>query len=226
MKIKTKKMYKKAFTLAEILVTLAIFGVVFATLAPAVNTFNQEKENRIFRAKTGKAYSVLSEGLRAKYILTQERMVGNSDASNLVDYLVDEDKKIAGTIRVASFTDDGRGFKTQDGMVFAFRGDDCHINACFVVVDMDGQNRGRTKLSVAEMIEDENFEEFKTAGSLAAMDPQNGHPDIVVFMVKDGQVHPYTHYAAENMQMERNQNEAFQTTAISIQTGVLNLIQE
>lgn len=218
MKIKTKKIYKKAFTLAEILVTLMILGVVFAALAPTVNTFNQERKQEEYAAKTGKVYSLISEALRAQFVATHERMVGNPAADNLVGYITDS--TITGTIKIRD-DKDGEGFRTHDGMVFAIRGDNCHQQACFVIVDMDGQNNGITRRSIDEMLG--NFNVYKDASSEDAMDPDNGHSDIVVFMVKDGQIYPYTEYTAENMKMEMNQDADFQTSAINLQVIDLNI---
>ena len=76
-------MKKNGFTLIEILVTLAVMGVVFAAVAPTVNTFNQERQDKVYKAKTGKAYSIISEALRAQFVSTQQRMLGNGAASNL-----------------------------------------------------------------------------------------------------------------------------------------------
>ena len=122
MKLKMKKTYKEAFTLAEILVTLSILGIVFAALAPTVNTFNQERTEKAYQAKTGKAYSMLSESLRAKFVTTQRRMVGDPEAANLVDYITDGS---IGTIKFTNKLDNG--FKTQDGMTFAVSGNNCHL---------------------------------------------------------------------------------------------------
>ncbi len=220
MKIKMKKLYKKAFTLAEILVTLSIIGLVLAALAPTVNTFNQERKDKTYKAQTGKAYSVLSEALRAKFVSTQQRMVGNSDASNLVNYIADSET--VGTVKVINKA--SNGFKTQDGMVYAVRGTNCHKQACFLIVDMDGQDRGITQLSLDSMLA--NFNSYANASVDTAKDTKKGHSDIAVFMVKDGQVYPRSHYTAENMQMERNTDTSLATREIDIQFSELNLSQD
>lgn len=210
MKLKIKKTVKKAFTLAEILVTLSILGVVFAVLAPTVNTFNQERTEKEYRAKTGKAYSMLSEALRAKFVATHQRMTGNSEASDLVGYITDE---TVGTIKTIDIKAK-KGFKTQDGMVFAVKGTNCHEKACFVVVDLDGQNKGETQTTLANM-----------ATSYSKMTKAK-NPDIAVFMVKDGQVYPYTDYTAENLQMEANTDTDFATSKVNLQFNELNLITD
>ncbi len=212
MEIKIKKIYKKAFTLAEILVTLSILGVVFAALAPTVNTFNNERADKTYKAKTGKAYSVLSESLRAKFVTTQRRMVGNEDARNLVNYITDRSSGSVKTVRVS-----GNAFKTQDGMVFLVRGDNCHQNACFVVVDMDGQQKGSAR-NIATM--EANYNNYVNASVDRA---KENYSDIAVFMVKDGQVYPYTDYTADNMQMEKNTDTDLQTKEINLQFSELNL---
>lgn len=216
MKIKIKKTFKKAFTLAEILVTLAILGVVFAALAPTVNTFNQERTEKEYKAKTGKAYSLLSEALRARFITDQHRMAGNSDASNLVEYILDSN---SGAIKVTNRKDNG--FKTRDGMVFAVRGENCHEQACFVIVDLDGKKRGKTQLNLDNMID--NFSVYRDASLASAKDADDGHSDIVVFMVKDGQVFPHSRYAADNMQMKRSTDTDFATSEINLQVRELNI---
>ena len=216
MKIKTEKISKKAFTLAEILVTLSILGVVFAAVAPTVNTFNQERTEKTYKAKTGKAYSMLSDALRAKFLTTQKRMVGDPEASNLVDYLTDN---TVGSIKTINELDNA--FKTPDGMVFAVSGDNCHQHACFVIVDVDGQKKGITKKTVEEMIE--NFDVYRDAPIEEAKNQQNGHGDIAVFMVKDGQVYPYTRYTADNIQMDRNTVKSLATSEIDLQFSELNI---
>ncbi len=217
MKIKIKKAFKKAFTLAEILVTLSILGVVFAALAPTVNTFNEERAEKEYRAKTGKAYSVLSEALRAKFVATHQRMTGNSEASNIVNYITDG---TLGTVKTVNKIN-GSGFKTQDGMVFAASGSNCHERACFIIVDLDGQNRGRTRNNLKTMAS--SLGAYSKASAKSAKDPKTGHSDIVVFMVKDGQVFPFTDYTAENLQMEKNTNTTFTTSNVSLQFNELNL---
>lgn len=216
MKIKTEKISKKAFTLAEILVTLSILGIVFAAVAPTVNTFNQERTEKTYKAKTGKAYSMISDALRAKFLTTQKRMVGDAEASNLVDYLTDN---TVGSIKTTNKT--SNAFKTQDGMVFAVSGDNCHQHACFVIVDVDGQKKGATTKTVEQMIN--NFEVYEEATLEEAKSQQGGHGDIAVFMVKDGQVYPYTEYTADNMQMERNTVKSLATSEIDLQFSELNI---
>lgn len=224
MKLKIKKTVKKAFTLAEILVTLAVLGVVFAALAPTVNTFNQERSEKEYKAKTGKAYSVLSEALRARFIADKQRMVGNSAASNLVKYLTSttdgNGNKISGIVKTTKIKGDS-AFKTQEGMVFAVSGSNCHEGACYVIVDLDGQKRGKTKddsADVANLIS--NFSTYRDATANSA---KENHSDIVVFMVKDGQVFPHSRYTAENMQMQRTTSTALSTDKIDIQFSELNI---
>ena len=217
MKMKIKKIYKLAFTLAEILVTLTILGVVFAALAPTINTFNQERAEKTFRAKTGKSYSMISEALRARFAVDQQRMVGNVAASNLGNYLISGK---AGAIRFVNIKDNA--LKTPDGMVFAFIGDNCHKKACFIVVDMDGQKKGATS-KIEQMNTNFDNKVYQNASAEEAADPETGHADIAVFMVKDGQVYPYTDYTAENMQMAKNTNTTLQTQEMNLQLEQLNI---
>ncbi|MDD3236767.1 MAG: type II secretion system protein [Candidatus Gastranaerophilales bacterium] len=62
---------KKAFTLAEVLITLVIIGVIAALTIPALLNDTNKQE---YRTATKKAYSVLSQAVAQHYALTGENM--------------------------------------------------------------------------------------------------------------------------------------------------------
>ena len=112
-------------------------------------------------------------------------------------------------------------------MTFAVSGNNCHLHACYVIVDMDGQDKGRTTESLDDMID--NFDYYANADIEDAKNPQSGHGDIAVFMVKDGQVYPASSYTADNMHMEKDTTgtaETFNTSRIDIQFSELNINPE
>ncbi|MDD3238109.1 MAG: type II secretion system protein [Candidatus Gastranaerophilales bacterium] len=67
---------KKAFTLAEVLITLVIIGVIAALTIPALlNNTNKEE----YKTGVKKAYSVLSQAVQTHYALTGKRVEDVAD---------------------------------------------------------------------------------------------------------------------------------------------------
>ena len=75
-------MNKKAFTLAEVLITLAIIGVVAALSIPAVISNSQQQE---FKTGLRKAVSVLNSAITMNMALDGESPYDNA---NLFGYLM------------------------------------------------------------------------------------------------------------------------------------------
>ena len=67
---------KKAFTLAEILITLAIIGIVAALAIPAVLANAQQQE---YKTGLKKAVSVLNQAVMTNLALDDETPLTNSD---------------------------------------------------------------------------------------------------------------------------------------------------
>ena len=105
---------KRGFTLAEILITLAIIGVVAALTIPSVISNAQQQE---FKTGLKKAVSVLNEAIQTNIALEGETPYDNE---NLRDYLI----RHMSVIKSGIFVEDRskyRGnefFYTTDGMRF------------------------------------------------------------------------------------------------------------
>ena len=117
---------KKGFTLAEVLITLAIIGVVAAISIPSVISNSQQQE---FKTGLKKAVSVLNSAITMNMALDGESPYDNA---NLMGYLMKH-------MSVMSSTDDYLGvyasgsysnaaFFTTDGIRFEFRSGGTQIN--------------------------------------------------------------------------------------------------
>ena len=118
-------MVKKGFTLAEVLITLAIIGVVAAIAIPSVISNSQQQE---FKTGLRKAVSVLNSAITMNMALDGESPYDNA---NLMGYLM----KSMGILKTVVYIrseyavdfSEGQGgahnsaFWTTDGMRFEFR---------------------------------------------------------------------------------------------------------
>ena len=107
-------MSKKGFTLAEVLITLAIIGIVAALTIPSVISNYQQQE---FKTGLKKAVSVLNEAIQTNIAVDGETPYENS---NLFSYL----KRHMSVIKSINGTDSAYSwnlvFYTTDGMRFEF----------------------------------------------------------------------------------------------------------
>ena len=103
-------MFKKGFTLAEVLITLAIIGIVAALTIPSVISNAQQQE---FKTGLKKAVSVLNEAIQINISQDGETPYENS---NLFTYL----QRHMGVIKTAQSAEHGRNFVfyTTDGFRF------------------------------------------------------------------------------------------------------------
>ena len=115
---------KKAFTLAEVLITLAIIGVVAAISIPSVISNTQQQE---FKTGLRKAVSVLNSAITMNMAIDGETPYDNS---NLFGYLIkhmaimETTSRMAGkyyTIAPNGYNWDNWAFYTTDGMRFEVR---------------------------------------------------------------------------------------------------------
>ncbi|MDO5438358.1 MAG: type II secretion system protein, partial [bacterium] len=116
---------KKGFTLAEVLITLAIIGVVAAVSIPSVISNSQQQE---FKTGLRKAVSVLNSAITMNMALDGETPYDNS---NLMGYLMKHMAVIKSTDNMVKeyYVPDATGstpwrnsaFYTTDGMKFEFR---------------------------------------------------------------------------------------------------------
>ena len=114
---------KKAFTLAEVLITLAIIGVVAALTIPSVISNTQQQE---FKTGLRKAVSVLNQAITMNMALDGETPYDNKDTFN---YLIRHMSVLKTTSRLpyqytfrglgnTHATGYNAGFYTTDGMRF------------------------------------------------------------------------------------------------------------
>lgn len=113
-------MKKLGFTLAEVLITLVIIGVIAAMTVPTLmnNTNAQE-----FRSALKKAISGANQALTMHYALTSETAQDYTTASTLVNGIFKNRLSILDGTSTATFTNtsacnDGATFITADGIMF------------------------------------------------------------------------------------------------------------
>ena len=115
---------RKAFTLAEVLITLAIIGVVAALTIPSVISNSQQQE---FKTGLRKAVSVLNSAITMNMAIDGETPYDNS---NLFGYLIkhmaimETTSRMVGkyfTIAPNGYNWDNWAFYTTDGMRFEVR---------------------------------------------------------------------------------------------------------
>ncbi len=118
------KRFKKGFTLAEVLITLAIIGVVAAISIPSVISNSQQQE---FKTGLRKAVSVLNSAITMNMAIDGESPYDNA---NLYGYLMRHMAVIKSTMNlekeyavtpVAQWVFHNSAFYTTDGMRFEFR---------------------------------------------------------------------------------------------------------
>ena len=119
------KRFKRGFTLAEVLITLAIIGVVAAIAIPSVISNSQQQE---FKTGLRKAVSVLNSAITMNMAMDGESPYDNA---NLMGYLMKHMSVISSTTDVLGSSQvtasGGSGvafnsaFYTTDGMKFHFR---------------------------------------------------------------------------------------------------------
>ncbi len=111
---------KSAFTLAEVLITLAIIGVVAAITIPSVISNSQQQE---FKTGLRKAVSVLNSSITMNMALDGETPYDNA---NLMGFLMKHMAVTKSTVDLSSIYGNpsnarNSAFYTADGMRFEFR---------------------------------------------------------------------------------------------------------
>ncbi|MDO5438321.1 MAG: type II secretion system protein, partial [bacterium] len=130
---RVKQISKQAFTLAEVLITLAIIGVVAAVSIPSVISNSQQQE---FKTGLRKAVSVLNSAITMNMALDGETPYDNA---NLFGFLMRHMAVIESTTSLYGkyLTTDSSGWKkalnaafyTTDGMRYELRRGDIQLNA-------------------------------------------------------------------------------------------------
>ncbi len=126
---------EKGFTLAEVLITLAIIGVVAAISIPSVISNSQQQE---FKTGLRKAVSVLNSAITMNMALDGETPYDNA---NLMGFLMKHmaimesvtdmnDKYRTMSLYGGSYTN--AAFYTTDGMRYEFRKDNVRLNTLYL----------------------------------------------------------------------------------------------
>ncbi len=128
-------MKKTAFTLAEILATLTIIGVIAAITIP---NLNQTSQNNQYVAGCLKSYSVLSQmvtkmkvangpiGFGSLWTNEKELAKAMVEQLNVIDQSEDEaTRSDVKSLKGEESTLSGMSFTTADGMIYYFSKDDC-----------------------------------------------------------------------------------------------------
>ncbi|MDD3237979.1 MAG: type II secretion system protein [Candidatus Gastranaerophilales bacterium] len=140
-------MDKKAFTLAEVLITLVIIGVIAALTIPSLLNDTNDKE---IRTGVKKAYSMLSQAQEKEYSESgqcfKDIRESCADSNCLFENFYKKHFNIISTTAASSATacsniggdfGDGITFYTADGMAFSPKED-------LVIVDVNGDKKPNT----------------------------------------------------------------------------------
>ncbi|MBQ3102247.1 type II secretion system protein [bacterium] len=129
---------KQAFTLAEVLLVLAIIGVIAAVTIPAIMQQSSEKK---FAALAKKAQSTIQNAIDLKIAMVP---IGPAEYNNRIfAWLADGEDNGTNTLKAAKISNDSNVIQTADGMIlyqdatFTGRGDKLGIMPC-VYIDLNG----------------------------------------------------------------------------------------
>ncbi len=104
---------KQAFTLAEVLLVLAIIGVIAAVTIPAIMQQSSEKK---FATLAKKAQSTLQNAIDLKIATVP---IGPGDmGTNIFGWLLDGEDDGTNTLKAAKTSSNSRTIQTPDGMIF------------------------------------------------------------------------------------------------------------
>lgn len=124
-----------AFTLAEVLITLAIIGVVAAMTIPGVIVRTNQQE---FQTGYKKAISVLNQAITLNLAMDNESPEDITSQDELVDYLMRRTNVIQSDITAG----DNKAFYTADGFRYEVpttAAGNCTANdPCIIAVDVNG----------------------------------------------------------------------------------------
>lgn len=138
-----------AFTLAEVLITLAIIGVVAAMTIPGVIVRTNQQE---FKTGYKKAISVLNQAITMNLAMDNESPEDIASNADLIEYLMRRMNVIQSDVTAGT----NKAFYTADGFRFevptSAAGDCTADDPCIIAVDVNG-DRGpiskteRTKIT-------------------------------------------------------------------------------
>lgn len=142
---------KKAFTLAEVLLVLAIIGVIAALTVPNLVTSNMDKK---YVALAKKAQTTLQQAIDTKM---GDAAVGTNKMNHtdgLLHWLATAQGNVPGVLRVSNSNPDNRTFLTTDGILYdeITETSNCtNASPCRIAVDLDG-TAGITAGSITNML--------------------------------------------------------------------------
>ena len=187
------EMKKGAFTLAEVLLTLAIIGVVAAMTVPSLMTSTEDKK---LGAAAKKAYNTLQNAITLKQAQT-DLTPADTTGAQLMDFLCGETDD---NVQVLKFTEKlGQIVQTPDGIIMISTGGQCgsgeadegDVNDahCRVVVDVNG-SEGPHFSGVTSGTTAAGATIAPLSAQAAAGTYERGNRDIVMFRVNGTNVYP------------------------------------
>ena len=174
-----------AFTLAEVLITLAIIGVVAAMTIPGVIVRTNQQE---FKTGFKKAISVLNQAVTMNLAVDNESPADVSGQDELLEYLTRRMNVIKTDVTIG----DNKAFYTADGFRYEIannRNSNCSVaTPCVIGVDVNG-DRGP--------VSDTERGELATGQYPTSADDRT--PDFFAVMITDSTVQPYGAVAQRTM---------------------------
>ncbi|MDD3237862.1 MAG: type II secretion system protein [Candidatus Gastranaerophilales bacterium] len=173
-----EKNRKSAFTLAEVLITLVIIGVIAALTIPALlNNTNKEE----YRTGLKKAASMLQQAANLEYAETGRNSESFTNSQDWYDNFFSKRFNIVSSMPSSNSkaVHSGAGesgnltFYTADGMAFSINGAD---GGCAVIIDINGDKLpneftlSKDKLLDGYIITLENYNDATDKGTYGAMD--------------------------------------------------------
>ncbi len=198
------EMKKGAFTLAEVLLTLAIIGVVAAMTVPSLMTSTEDKK---LGAAAKKAYNTLQNAITMKQAQTDLTPADVGSGETLFGMLMGKTNDKVQVLKYNEVNSDAAGatvITTPDGIVMQISktgacgngyGDDASkAAACYVTVDVNGTEGPTFSAAVAGSTAAGAKVDVLSAktkpGSLGTFDRKKR--DLVLFQVYDMNVVPVT----------------------------------
>lgn len=188
------EMKKGAFTLAEVLLTLAIIGVVAAMTVPSLMTSTEDKK---LGAAAKKAYNTLQNAITLKQAQT-DLTPADTAGSTLMSFLTGE---TADSVQVLKYTEKSDQIvQTPDGIIMISSGGQCGTGEanesgedattkCSVTVDVNGSEgpnfSGVTSGTTAAGATIKPLTERAAVGTY-----DRGNRDIIRFIVNGTNVYP------------------------------------
>ncbi|MDD3238046.1 MAG: type II secretion system protein [Candidatus Gastranaerophilales bacterium] len=172
-----KKSMKKAFTLAEVLITLVIIGIIAAMTIPALlNNTNKEE----YRTGLKKAVSMLQQAANLEYAETGNNAYSFANSKDWYDNFFSKRFNIVSSMpsSISKAVHSGDGwtgeiaFYTADGMAFSIHG---YTQSCSVFIDVNGDKKpneftlSKDNLKDGYIISIENYNDATDTHTYGAM---------------------------------------------------------